>query len=79
MSEEIITKVRLSLDVDGHSYGYDESFEGEELAQTTIDQLIDDYIAANQEKILEIHNLPEDEEIENPRQYVDVTIWTEGS
>jgi hypothetical protein len=79
MEHENITHVRLSLDVDNYSHGYDETFTAEEISNAGgIERLIEDYIDYHVYEIMEIHNLDENEEIENPRQYVDVTEWYEG-
>lgn len=72
-----IERVRLSLDVDDHSHGEDETFEAEEItAAGGIDRLIDDYIDFHLYRIIEIHGLDENEEIKNPHQYVDVPEYT---
>lgn len=78
MEHEEINRVRLSLDVDDYSHGYDETFTAEEITEAGgMGRLIDDYIDYHVYEIIEIHNLNENEEIENPRQYVDVTEWYE--
>lgn len=67
-------KIRLSLDVDGNSYGADEYFTAAQVAAAGgPDQLISDYVDHYRERIAEIHDIsPEAASAD----HVDITEWS---
>lgn len=72
---ENILNTRLSLDVDLHSHGEDESYTPQEINEVGgIDEMIKIYAEFHSERIAEIHGIEEAEVFANPSEYVEVTV-----
>lgn len=72
--EGMAKRMRLSLDYDGVSRGYDEEFEY--LTRSEREQLIADYVHHHADVIEELAGKPF-HEIEDTERFVDVTEWSD--